>query len=84
MAKAEIGGLPIKPVEPVVLTMSKEEAQVLVDVISMASGMPDTSRRGLIIDIMRALSSVGYRYNARAYGKDGDLLDCRVHFRERT
>ena len=84
MAKAEISGPFIRPVEPVVLTLSKEEAQVLVDVISMASGMPETTRRGLIDGIRRALASVDYNYNADAYRSNGDLYGCKVHFRERT
>ena len=83
MAKAEISGPFIRPVEPVVLTLSKEEAQVLVDVISMASGMPET-RRGLIDGIRHALASVDCNYNADAYRSNGDLYGCKVHFRERT
>jgi hypothetical protein len=81
MAKAEILG-PIKPVEPVVLTLSKEEAQVLVDVISMSAGMPKASRRGLIDGIMKAMRDVGYSYNSAAYHIDGDLYGCNVHFAE--
>jgi hypothetical protein len=75
MAKAESS-------EYVVLTLSKEEAQVLVDVISIASGMPLTTRRGLIDGIMAAMSNVNYHYNPAAYSCTGDLYACYVHFRE--
>ena len=70
MAKATL--IPEEP--EVQLTLSKAEAQTLVDVISLAGGSPSTTRRKYANNIMDALGKVGYHYNLRAYSEGGDLF----------
>ena len=74
MAKATL-----VPAEPEVqLTLSKAEAQTLVDVIGLAGGCPSTTRRKYADNIMDALGKVGYHYNMGAYKQE--LKDSMVYF----
>ena len=75
MAKATL--IPAEP--EVQLTLSKDEAQTLVDVISLAGGS-STTRRKYADNIMDALGEVGYRYAMSAYSEGGDLKGSAVYF----
>ena len=66
MAKATL--IPAEP--EVQLTLSKAEAQTLVDVISLAGGSPSTTRRKYANNILDAMHEVGYVYNMCAYEKE--------------
>ena len=76
MAKATL--IPAEP--EVQLTLSKAEAQTLVDVISLAGGSPSTTRRKYANNIMDALGKVGYHYTMNAYSEGGDLKGSKVYF----
>lgn len=53
----------IEPEVPatITLTLSREEADVLVDISDMCGGVPDRTRRGLTDSIGRALRSQGVK-----------------------
>jgi hypothetical protein len=74
MAKATL--IPAEP--EVQLTLSKAEAQTLVDVISLAGGNPSTTRRKYAQNITDAMSKVGYVYNWDAYMQE--LKGSMVYF----
>jgi hypothetical protein len=76
MAKATL--IPAEP--EVQLTLSKAEAQTLVDVMSLAGGCPSTTRRKYADNIMDALGKVGYHYNPSAHSEGGDLESSEVYF----
>jgi hypothetical protein len=78
MAKATL--IPAEP--EVQLTLSKAEAQTLVDVMSLAGGSPSTTRRKYANNIMDALGKVGYHYNPSAHSEGGDLESSRVYFHD--
>jgi hypothetical protein len=77
MAKATL--IPAEP--EVQLTLSKAEAQTLVDVMSLAGGSPLPFRcQTYANNIMDALGKVGYHYNPSAHSEGGDLESSRVYF----
>jgi hypothetical protein len=77
MAKATL--IPAEP--EVQLTLSKDEAQTLVDVISLAGGNPSTTRRKYAQNIMDAMRKVGYVYIMDAYEKE--LKGSQIYFHEK-
>ena len=76
MAKATL----VPAESEVQLTLSKAEAQTLVDVIGLAGGCPSTTRRKYADNIMDALGKVGYHYNPSAHSEGGDLESSEVYF----
>lgn len=64
--------------EVVVLELSKDEAQLLMDVISRVSGCPQNTRRALAENIYGSLANNGFRYQA-TYDETGGPIPTDVH-----
>jgi hypothetical protein len=63
--------------EVVVLTLSSEEAQVLVDVYAVLGGDPDLSNRRHTSQVYEALRAAGFRYRSLGSGLGGQAMTFR-------
>lgn len=61
----EVKRIEKRDVNTYTLTLEQDEADVLVDVLSQVGGIAETSRRGLVQKILKALGEAGVRYSSK-------------------